>query len=381
MKKSYLVTLLFLSGILFVSSCSKDSEKTSVIPADPGTPVPTTTVNNLNTAISNPAITNEGDGVISITLLGIEDPKTGTLIDLKGTGSGQTVWVEEDGVNKGILVEKVNRMKSTGGYPVDAVFIVDNSGSMSEEADSIASQISSFASFLEANGIDLRVGCVGHYGEVNGALNITTVDKLKTYLGKYTGTSRTSYFGGTETEADALETNAQNFCSNYNGDENAIPSLLFADKYFSWRPGAARFYITFTDEALQPEVGTFDLPEFQSKWKYSNGIVNSVFSLKDYYWNGAQPDTTSEHENSLEWNLTTAVRPWALARHSGGVEMYIHSDCKDLDLKKLKATSMLSQSSILKLKTTNISGKHVLKFVVKNGSSDGYRIINDVTYN
>ncbi len=379
MKKSYLVTLLFLSGILLVSSCSKDSDKPSVIPADPGTPVPTTMVNNLNTSISNPAVKSEGDGVISISLLGIKDPITGNFIDLKGTGSDQTIWIEEDGVNKGILVEKVNRMKSAGNYPVDAVFIVDNSGSMDEEADSIASQISSFASFLEANGIDLRVGCVGQYGEITGALNITTVDKLKTYLNKYSGTSRTSYYDGAD--ALTLETNAETFCSGYNGEENAIPSLLFADKYFSWRPGAARFYITFTDEALQPSGSVFDLPEFKSKWKYSNGIVNSVFSLEDSYWSGGQPDTSYCYENYTEWNLTDAVRPWELAKHSGGAQMFIHSDCKDLDLKKLEATVQLSESVVAKFKTTSGSAKHTLKLVIKNGASDGFRIINDVSYN
>lgn len=379
MKKSYLVTLLFLSGILLVSSCKKDSDKPSVIPADPGTPVPATTVNNLNTSISNPGVTNEGDGVISISLLGIKDPKTGNFIDLKGTGSDQTIWIEEDGVNKGILVEKVNRMKSSGGYPIDAVFIVDNSGSMYEEADSIASQINSFARFLEANGIDLRVGCVGHNGEVNGALNITTVDKLKTYLDENTGTSRTSYYGGAD--ALTLETNASTFCSAYYGSENAIPSLLFADKYFSWRPGAARFYITFTDEALQPNGSVFDLPEFKTKWKYSNGTVNSVFSLEDSYWNGAQPDTSYCYQNYSEWNLTDAVRPWELAKLSGGAQMFIHSDCKDLDLKKLDATLQLSETIVAKFKTSNVNGKHVLKIVIKGGASDGFRIIDDVTYN
>jgi len=378
MKKSYLATLLLIIGVLFTSSCKKDSSEPAVIPADPTTPVPSTVVNNLNTSISNPSVTNEGSGVVSITLLGITDPKTGNFIDLKGTGTGQTIWVEEDGQNKGILVEKVNRMKSTGGYPVDAVFIVDNSGSMSEEADSIASQINSFASFLTANGIDLQVGCVGHDGEVNGALNITTVDKLKTYLNKYTGTSRTDYFGGTD--ATVLESNANAFCSSYYGSENAIPSLLFADKYFAWRAGAARFYITFTDEALQPDGSVYDLAEFKTKWKYANGIVNSVFSLEDSYWNGAVPDTTMEHENYLTWNQTDAARPWELAKHTGGGQMFIHSDCKDLNLKNLDATVNLSESVIVKYKPSNIAGKHALKVVVKNGNSDGFRVFSDVIY-
>ena len=75
---------------------------------------------------------------------------------------------------------------------------MDNSGSMGEEADTIASQIIAFASYLNVT-LNLQVGCVGYndYGNISGAKGMGTSEDLRYYLNDrvtYGGTSRTKGF-------------------------------------------------------------------------------------------------------------------------------------------------------------------------------------------
>jgi hypothetical protein len=380
--KTLLLSLATIVAITF--SCKKDSDSgsESVIPADPGTSVPTTTVNNLSSSIANPAFNTSGS-TVTMVLSGIKDPKTGSFIKFAGTGSGQNIWIEEDGVNKGLLVQSAASAKksTSSGVPADIVFVVDNSGSMYEEADSIASQISSFGKYLQDNGLDVKVACVGYdeEGLPNGALNFTTVANLKKYLNRtdiYYGTDRTVGFSGTDSAT--LEQKAEAMI--YDGSENAIPSIMFSDANFSWRSGAIKIYISFTDEPIQPSFygssQLYDLAHFYSSWTSSKGTVHSVFSLDD--WNGTDPDTA----NVYTWNTTTDVRPWKLAEYTGGSIMFFHSDGSDLDLTKIQVTEALANTYVLKFNSASISGTHDLKIVVKtiNNASDGLKQLNDIKY-
>lgn len=129
----------------------------------------------------------------------------------------------------------------------DVVFLVDNSGSMGEEANAIARDIIDWAEKLAASSLDVRFGCVGYDGGINGVLNITTIEDLNEYLSRYPGTSRTSYFGG-----DDASTLSSASYSYRTGGECGMAALRFADKQFSFRTGANRIYVNFTDEPNQP---------------------------------------------------------------------------------------------------------------------------------
>ena len=97
-------------------------------------------------------------------MLGIIDPTTGNPIHFtlsKGgyvTG-GANLFVTEDTTLQGI---KLTSAGSGATLMADVVFVVDNTGSMGEEADSIANKIIAFSNFLAASGLNVRVGCVGY---------------------------------------------------------------------------------------------------------------------------------------------------------------------------------------------------------------------------
>jgi hypothetical protein len=365
---------LFFLSLMLVSSCKKDDEKSlKDIPADPGTAVPITTINNLNTSIPNPQFNVGSGNRITMSLSGIKDPNTLQWIDFRGTGTSQNIWIEEDGVNKGIAVSKVSSKKSGKALAADIVFTIDNSGSMSEEADSVANQMVKFVEFLSQSGLDVRVGTVGYDGGINGALNLTKVANLKKYLidrlmygYPVTGTNRTNGFSGSDSVI--LENKAYNFASSVS-NENGVTAVFYADSFFTWRSGAQRVYINFTDEGIQPCGDMiYSVQGFASRWNALKGTVHSVFSIDADYWSGMVPDTSMEHNNYTSWN-EDYQRPWQLSFTTGGTIKFIHSDCSDLNLLDLPVTGSLANSYLIEYISANTSLNHILRIVVKNGSS------------
>ena len=93
------------------------------------------------------------------------------------------IFVEEDGVVQGFKVSKVG----TGNVlTADIVFCVDNSGSMGEEADSVAASIIEFANFLQASGLDVKFAVVGYDSYPNGGINFTNAQTISSYLNRST---------------------------------------------------------------------------------------------------------------------------------------------------------------------------------------------------
>ncbi|MFI3265053.1 MAG: hypothetical protein SNG38_04065 [Rikenellaceae bacterium] len=121
--------------------------------------------------------TSSGFYTISINITGISDG-IGGYLELKGTGEhGQNVWLDFDKTPKGILVEKIS---STTRVMNDIVFLVDNSGSMSDESNGIAESIQEWANELNDAGIDAEFACVGYndYGQISGAIDFTDVETV-----------------------------------------------------------------------------------------------------------------------------------------------------------------------------------------------------------
>lgn len=391
-----LVILMLGLSISLATSCKKDDDDdddddrntpSTVIPSDDlATDPPVVLNNSLSSIIPNPVVEADPNNPdrIKLSFTGIKDPATGNFIEMKGTGDpNQTCWLQVDGVNKGILVTKgTSRQKAV---LADVVFVVDNSGSMSEEADTIAAQITSFVSLLESSNIDLRVGIVGYDSYVNGGLDLSTGTELNNYLNRtdeygypITGTYRTYGFTGT---------NAENWAnigydSFYAGGENGITGIYFADQYFNWRQGSQRVYVTFTDEGIQPNGSTeFSVEGFEASWTPQQGTVHSIFSIDDYYWEGEVPDTSMDHYNGYAWG-EYYQRPWELATFTGGSSQYIHSDCHDLDLTQIEVTGALTEIFLVEFMNNEGTGAHTLRFVVKNtgSDSDGEKVLENISY-
>ena len=374
MKKNFIYgTLLAVvaGATLTLASCSKDDDGNGgkivvSIPSDSeATANPTlpeeanTTIPNLNYTVE----TENGQKVVRFDLTGIQDQEQKEWLYLLGTAKpGQNIWVEIDKTAKGFTVHNTidDANQSTKQSLVDLVFLVDNSGSMDEEADTIAKDIVDWAKSL-AKTLDMRFGCVGYdvSGYVNGALNFNDADSLARYLDRpghnYWGTDRTMDF-----DDAALEEAADIFSHMYDEqgyvwDENGVMALRFAHEKFSFRPGANRVYVNFTDEPNQPNGN----PEWSVEWTKDNknwsttyGTVHTVYSA----------DTTW-----TSWRDLYNERPWRLSDYTGGTSLFVSSDFKGVSLESLPITGALQNSYYIRL--TNVDNlfdgqEHTVKVTV-----------------
>ncbi len=364
MKKIF-AFILILSIIAIYTGCKKDSNpvnntNNSDIPTDPtNVTVPTTTINNVTpTAAFSKTTGNESR--IRMNLTGLINPVTNQPIQLVAQ---QNLFVTEDSQVKGLLVTKVG----TGNVlKADIVFTVDNSGSMDEEADSIAASIIKFSQTLQSSGLDVKFGCVGYYGEVNGAINFTNAQSLSTYLNHSQGTSRTEDFAGPDSAS--LYNSASQFAP-YIYDENGVVAVFFADNYFNWRSDAQRVFINFTDESTQPngyvEWSTQQLCQVMG----GKATVHTIYS---------GPADTSYGLNG-QWDEYNE-RPWEMSLCTGGTIKFIPENASGLDLSQLPVTGALSNSYLIEFITSGSGSSHTIGITVKESNADGKRIYQDITY-
>ena len=333
--------------------------------------------NSISTISKDPNNANVG----RFSLAGIN--ANGQWLDLYGTGeANQNVWVEINGVQKGIKVVNGSEVagRSRSGWvtkaKADVVFLVDNSGSMSEEANKVAEEIKRWAAKL-ANTMDVQFGCVGidHYS-VNGALNITDVNTLHAYLNEYTGYNRTSHYGETmdkvPADASVLESKAQNY-TNAGGECGGI-MLHFANENFDFREGANRFYVYFTDEPNQPgrvsgypwSVKTVDKTSEYYNWSASEGVIYTVFS-----------DEYSDPHSWTSWNYRED--PTLFSTYTGGQIIKTSGDF-NISLDELPVTGAILQSFIISFNITpdlKVGGVYDVTIIIK--SPDG-KIVSKFTY-
>ena len=364
MKTKYLFLLACLFCCIIVS-CSKDDDG----PTDSVTGIPDNSLAGpspyVNPAESNVSIPNvgftldeiNGQRIVNMNMTGIFDPQTGDWLDLKGTTvSGQNIWLEIDGVPRSIKTESLgSETKATKAKAlVDLVFLVDNSGSMSEEADLLAAEIENWSAKL-ATMLDLKLGCVGYDdGILSGGMDLGTRENLSAFLNRegYTGTDRTYYFVGAR--AGELETKAENY-STYG--ECGGAALHFADEHFSFRAGANRLYVNFTDEPNQPGEGheafSVESVASQDDWKVWQGTIHTVYSGyvdEEYSW-------------WVEWE---AEKPWLMSDYTGGTTIFAPSNFEGVSLETLPVTGALVNSHSVKFHFTSdlSTGTHTVKITV-----------------
>ena len=300
--------------------------------------------------------------VLCMSLTGIQTPDTEEWMKLYGTGSTeQNIWAEIDGKPKAITVTnsgELARVASRADFAAtkakaDVVFLVDNSGSMSEEANRVAEEIISWSQTL-SQVMDVQFGCVGHeWGMINGAIDITSVENLHAYLNRseVSGTSRTRGFE----EDTRLQTAAQSYGST--SDECGGLMLHFADEHFTFREGANRIYVHFTDEPNQADNYTWS--------------VESVNRESEYYNWGATRGTIHTIYSSLyesNWSTPDYEDPRLFSTYTGGTSMNTDPSFEDVTLEDLEVTGAITNSYIIRFNVTEdmltgkrkISGKNHL---------------------
>jgi hypothetical protein len=341
--KYFIATLACMSFVWGLQSCISDGEDTIVLEdgnntdipsdskADPNpelTEEPTAVMPNIQYSI----VDEDGSVVFRIDMTGIQDKSTLEWIHLYGTGEkNQNVWVEVDDTPKGIKVYNTADDEDVHTVPVDLVFLVDNSGSMSEEADVIARDITEWSQKLEATGLSIRFGCVGFDGSINGAINLTTVENLSTWLDRSTGTKRTVGFDGSD--ATKLSNSAADYRTGGNSsNECGVAAARFANDLFSFRSSANRIYVNFTDEPNQPSgKSAFSVEWIKNNWETSMGTIHTVFS--------------NVKETQEEFN-------YLMSEYTGGTVINTNSSFTGVSLESLPVSDAMQNSYIIRL--TNV---------------------------
>lgn len=296
---------------------------------------------NMPASISPLSVDPDNAKVGRFSLAGIN--ANGEWLELHGTmEENQNVWLKINGVEKGVKVyngtEVVTRAVSKA--KADVVFLVDNSGSMDQEANKVAEEIIRWSEKLSQT-MDVKFGCVGiDHDYVNGAINITDVYTLSDYLNVYGGVDRTQHYGQSmetpPSDWESLRFKARAY-SDAGGECGGI-MLHFADQNFNFREGANRFYVYFTDEPNQPggnpwwSVLSVDSTSEHYMWSASKGVIYTVFS-----------DSSAKPENWTNW--LNKENPYLFSTATGGT-IISTSASFNISLDELPVTGAITQSFI-----------------------------------
>ena len=269
-------------------------------------------------------------------MTGIRTADGNGWLTLVGSGSARNVWVSIDDEPQSITV--VNHSSSNQSLLTDIVFVVDNSGSMSEEADAIARDIISWANSLSSSNLNILYGCVGYdvNGEISGAIDMTSATRLSQYLQRSSGTERTVGF-----ESTNLSSLARNY--SHADNECGVVAVQFADQYLNFRQGANRIYVNFTDEPNQPNgYANYSVRYFadQSSWPAGKGTIHTVYSGTLF--------------NTNSWNHEE--QPWLMSEYTGGTTLYAPSDFAGVSLSGLPVTGAMTHSYTITI-------KNIIKFM------------------
>ena len=385
MKKSLIFGgLLLMAGAMSFTACNNEDNSVAfdevVVPYVPGipsddiaTPNPEIDPGALNAVLPNFNYTvdmENGWAVIRLDLTGVEDPLTHDWVKLYGPGNTkQNTWLSIDGRPKGFSIyNTIDDVDNTQLSAVDLVFLVDNSGSMGQEADAIARDIIEWAQSLSRT-LDMQFGCIGYdEGYISGALDMTDVETLSAWLNKSWGTSRTHGFQsayGTD-----LQTIANNYRTN-NWHECGVAALRMADENFTFRKGANRIYVDFTDEPNQPNGKvefTVEYVNNPENWPSTKGTVHTVYSSR----------STTYTEQMLYTEY-----PWRLSEYTGGTTLFTDPSFSGVTLNDLPVTGAMLNSYIIRF--TNVEEifdglAHDVRITVKSESPNG-EILADKQFN
>lgn len=321
------------------------------------------TIETLPSAVFN---VDDTTHIMTISMTGIQSLVNSLeFVKLYGSGeSDQNVWLSIDNNLVGFSVSNGNE-ETTISAKADLIFLVDNSGSMSQEANTVATQLLDWSSEL-SKVMDVQFACVG-YAEtaISGAIDLTDVSTVSTYLSRTTGTSRTKGY------ADNVSSEATSAASSYTSTgECGAMAAKFADKYFTFRSGANRIYVNLTDE-----------PNFHSsshyEWSVEAFNVNAV-SPYSYSWSsdkGTIHTVISDNGSYSSSYTSYKENPALMSTYTGGTSLTnVNSSYTGVDLSDLPVTGAILNSYLFKVDfTPNLnSGTHVLTIKIYDPTTGVY---------
>lgn len=341
---------------LTLSSCLRDGINTIIldnggkknIPSD-AQATPNPSIDNQTTNIPNfqhQGGEESGYYIVRLDMTGIQNPKTYEWIRLVGTGGEngmkQNVWLSVDGDPKGISVHNtIDDYTELPEVKNDVIFLIDNSGSMSDEANAIARDIVAWSQKLNSDR-SVQFGAVGYDGSIRGGIDLTGFQQLSDWLNRSTGVNRTIGFAGSN--ATTLSSRASNYNVSTTQMESGVAALRFADENYTFRYGANRIYINFTDESnYTGGYSKYSVSYLNSSsWDASKGTVHTVFS-----------DSKSSVSVSTNYEY-----PWLMSQYTGGTVLYTNSSFTGVTLDDLPITSAIQNS-------------YIIRFIISSALLDG----------
>ena len=362
---------LVLFASLLLTSCNDERPVMTGIPSDrDATANPIVLPGESNAVIPSAIFYEEGQhNIVNMALTGIQDPVTQNWLRLYGTNSAQqNVWVEVDGVSKGILVSNLASAPVTKGDPnlkmmADVIFLVDNSASMGEESEMVANQLTAWIQYLDTKGLDLQIGIVGFDAMgVNGStMLLGSPQDAVDFLNRPGTSGRTRTVGFPHGHSNVGFTNTTNA-------ECQVKALLFADANSKYRYGANRIFICLTDEPNQPlNDAQWSVDVIDTKWE---GTVHVVYS---------DPNTTfAEIQNQKEY-------PWRLSMITGGTHKFTNPTYAGITLiDDFPVTGAMANSYRIQFVNTSAAqdGSHTIRLTVQSpdGSVAAERIYTGIQF-
>lgn len=353
-----------ISSTTGIPLASENSEKPTISESD-------YTIITVPSPIFKEETTN--GNIIRMEFNGIQIPGTtgssvSDFLQLFGTGNvNQNIWIEVDGNAVGFMVQNGSDLGVYDKAEADIIFLVDNSGSMGDEADKLAEQIISWSSTISQT-MDAQFGCVGYNGLITGAIDITDQTTLSSYLDESSGVYRTQHFGGVNSSTLSTNASTLNSSASFQSQVECDPAALhFADENFNFRSTANRIYINMTDEYSSSPTADYSVETVNPNhstynWSASQGVIHTVWSGGSYY------SSTSTYYSSEQ--------PWLMSDYTGGTsKLDADADFGNVNLDELPVTGAILYSYVVLIDNTWGAIKDYSNITITVKSSDGTVIV------
>ena len=166
---------------------------------------------------------------------GIAKNKTGTTTEPQNaTGKGTASSGEGNDTFQSIIKQLADDIiASSGGGPIDVVFIVDASGSMGDNINAVAEHLADMIDAYKASEIDYQLGLTHFYMDANNQNNIEVL-QLTRSLSEY---------------------KRQLYAIIPTGDENALDAIHQTLSELRFRSNTTKHFILVTDEPFTSQQG------------------------------------------------------------------------------------------------------------------------------
>ena len=193
------------------------------------------------------------------------------------------------GTTRALSSFSVTELGAGGVSKADIVFVIDESGSMSDEINSVKTGIKAFADLLSSSGIDYRLGIVSYEGSGSGGIGVGFSSS---------GFADNTQIGTFKGWVDRIGTQG--------GEERAYDAIVYAcSPPFDYRGDAQQVICLVTDE--DNDTGKYTV----------QNAANSLFGKQFFYFNtGSRSDVESDF-NPLGTRLGGAFNEQTLLNRLG----------------------------------------------------------------